>query len=70
VVYDVWGPGTRLPTLLIAKAFRQSGVDNTGYDTTSILKVIEDRFHLQPLGSRDAKVESLKTAIKVGAPAK
>ncbi len=70
LVYDVWGPGTRIPTLLIAKAFRRSGVDNNFYDTTSILKVIEDRFHLQPLGSRDAKVESLMTAIKIGAPAK
>jgi phospholipase C len=63
-VHDVWGPGTRVPGLLIAKKFRQSGVDHADHDTTSILKLIEERFHLQPLGPRDAKVISLKTALE------
>lgn len=62
--HDVWGPGTRIPALLIAKRFRHSGVDHDDHDTTSILKLIEERFDLQPLGSRDAKVKSLKTALK------
>jgi phospholipase C len=62
--HDVWGPGTRVPGLLIAKKFRHSGVDHADHDTTSILKLIEERFHLQPLGPRDAKVISLKTALE------
>jgi acid phosphatase len=62
--HDEWGPGTRVPALLIAKKFRQSAVDHTDHDTTSILKLIEERFHLEPLGSRDKNVESLNTALE------
>ncbi len=62
-VHDVWGPGTRVPALLIAKKLRQSAVDHADHDTTSILKLIEERFLLDPLGSRDKNVESLGTAL-------
>jgi acid phosphatase len=61
--HDKWGPGTRIPALLIAKKFAHSAVDHAEHDTTSILKLIEERFHLKPLGYRDAKVGSLKTAL-------
>jgi acid phosphatase len=61
---DVWGPGTRIPALLVAKTFANSGVDHTGHDTTSILKLIETRFGLAPLGQRDATVRNLLTAIQ------
>ncbi len=64
--HDVWGPGTRVPALLIAKKFRQSAVDHTDYDTTSILKLIEERFNLEPLRSRDKDVQSLNTALEAG----
>jgi phospholipase C len=37
-------------------------VDHTFYETTSILKPVGNRYHLKPLGSRDAKVASLKKA--------
>ena len=62
--HDVWGPGTRVPTLLVSRKLERSGVDHAAYDTTSILKLIEDRFHVAPLGSRDAAVRSLKTALE------
>ncbi|HMF06249.1 MAG TPA: alkaline phosphatase family protein, partial [Methylocella sp.] len=62
--HDPWGPGTRVPALLIAKKFRQSAVGHSDYDTTSILKLIEERFHLEPLGSRDKDVQSLNTALE------
>jgi acid phosphatase len=65
VPHDVWGPGTRVPTLLVSRKFGHSGVDHAAHDTTSILKLIEERFRLAPLGSRDAAARSLKTAIKV-----
>jgi acid phosphatase len=60
---DVWGPGTRIPTLLLSKRFRNSGVDYASHDTTSILKLIEERFNLRPLSTRDEKVTTLKTAL-------
>ncbi|MBS1213168.1 MAG: acid phosphatase, partial [Proteobacteria bacterium] len=37
--------------------------DHTSYDTTSILKLIETRFGLAPLGSRDAQANNLSNAL-------
>jgi phospholipase C len=52
--HDVWGPGTRIPALILAPGLRQPfAVDHTVYDTTSILATIERRFGLMPLGVRD-----------------
>ncbi|CAN2532119.1 hypothetical+protein [Methylocapsa aurea] len=62
--HDRWGPGTRIPTLLISKRFDRSGVDHANYDTTSILKLIEERYRLAPLASRDAEVHSLARALE------
>ena len=62
--HDQWGPGTRIPALLIAQKFRGSGVDHTSYDTTSILKLIEGRYGLRPLGPRDTAVTDLKRALE------
>jgi len=61
---DRFGPGSRIPALIISPFARQHFVDHTVYDTTSILKLIENRFHLAPLSERDAKVESLEKALK------
>jgi phospholipase C len=52
---DKWGPGTRIPALLISKQFDRSGVAHEDYDTTSILKLIERRFDLQPLVERKSR---------------
>ena len=52
---DQWGPGTRIPTLLVSKRFDRSGVASEDYDTTSILKLIERRFDLQPLVTRKSR---------------
>jgi acid phosphatase len=65
-VVDKWGPGTRIPALLVSKKFQESGVDHTQYDTTSILATIEKAFHLAPLGTRDAKVNPLFSGIQIG----
>jgi acid phosphatase len=59
-ISDQWGPGTRIPALVISPALsRRFAVDSTEHDTTSILATIERRFNLQPLGSRDAAVADL-----------
>jgi phospholipase C len=61
--HDAFGPGTRVPTLLIAPSLAM-GVDHTEHDTTSILATIEHRFGLQPLGARDAAVSDLSNALR------
>jgi acid phosphatase len=63
-VSDRWGPGTRIPALLISPQLRHRfAVDHTSYDTTSVMATIEDRFHLAPLGTRDAAVHNLFTTL-------
>ncbi len=46
---DRWGPGTRIPTLVVSPWAKKGFVDSTPYDTTSILKFITRRFGLEPL---------------------
>jgi acid phosphatase len=65
---DLFGPGTRIPALLLARSLTKSGVDHTVYDTTSILRTIEAQFGLDSLGSRDAAVNDLGPAISAGRP--
>jgi acid phosphatase len=62
--HDLWGPGTRIPALVLAPRLRGNfAVDHTQYDTTSILATIEQRFGLTPLTSRDAAVNSLSNVF-------
>jgi acid phosphatase len=46
---DRWGPGTRIPAIVISPYAKKGYVDHTYYDTTSILKFITRRFDLEPL---------------------
>jgi phospholipase C len=50
---DKWGPGTRIPAYIVSP-FAKGGVDSTIYDTTAILHLIEERWQLSSLTSRDA----------------
>jgi phospholipase C len=50
---DGWGVGVRVPAIIVSPFSRHGGIDNTEYETVSILKLIERRFHLAPLSSRD-----------------
>jgi acid phosphatase len=43
---DKFGPGARVPTLVISPLAKKGFVDHTEYDTTAILKFIETRFDL------------------------
>ncbi|HET7194952.1 MAG TPA: acid phosphatase [Nocardioides sp.] len=59
-ISDQWGPGTRIPALLVSPALKHPfAVDETEHDTTSILATIEHLFGLEPLSSRDAAVADL-----------
>ena len=66
--HDLWGPGTRVPALIIAPRLRDDFVvDDTQHDTTSILRTIEHRFGLAPLGTRDAAVNDLASVFRARA---
>jgi acid phosphatase len=60
---DRWGPGLRVPTLIVSPYAKRAFVDHTVYDTTSILKTIELRYGLAPLSTRDAAVADLHNAF-------
>ena len=63
-VVDRWGPGTRVPTLVISPRARRHFVDHESYDTTSIMATIERRYGLAPLSMRDAAANDLRHAFK------
>ena len=60
---DRWGPGSRVPAIVISPFAKKGFVDHTQYDTTSILKLIEERWSLAPLADRDAKTGDMLTAF-------
>jgi len=60
---DRWGPGTRIPALIISPYARRGHVDHTPYDTTSIIKFITRRFALEPLPGVRASAGDLLSAF-------
>lgn len=65
VMEDEFGPGQRMPCLLISPFARRSYVDHNRYNTQSILKLIEDRFGLPRLTARDTNAPSMLDAFDV-----
>jgi phospholipase C len=61
---DRWGPGTRIPTILVGPTVKRGFVDHTAYDTTSILKLITERFGLEPLPGVRRRVGDLTNALQ------
>ena len=43
---DRWGPGSRIPPIIVSGFAKKHFVDHTEYDTTSILRLITRRFGL------------------------
>ncbi|CAB4242984.1 Acid phosphatase [Methylacidimicrobium sp. AP8] len=62
---DRWGPGTRIPAVLISPYAKKGGVDHRTYDTTSFLRFLEWRFGLPPLAERDAAAANLVEALRL-----
>jgi acid phosphatase len=60
---DRWGPGTRVPTIIVSPLAKRGHVDHTSYDTTSILKMITKRFGLEPLPGVRANAGDLANAL-------
>ncbi|HEX9106004.1 MAG TPA: alkaline phosphatase family protein, partial [Longimicrobiales bacterium] len=60
---DRWGPGTRVPALLVSPFARKGFIDHNSYDTSSILALIEHRWGLQALNARDAAAPDMTGAF-------
>jgi acid phosphatase len=58
-----WGPGTRVPTIVISPWAKHGFVDHTQYETVSILAFIEKLYSLKPLGTRDAAANPLSNVF-------
>lgn len=63
---DRWGPGTRIPTIVVSPYAKRGFVDHTPTDTTSILKLITARFGLEPLAGVRANMGDLSSAFDFG----
>jgi phospholipase C len=58
---DRWGPGSRIPTMIVSPFAKKGYVDHTLYDTTSIMRFITRRFELPVLPglvTRDAALRA------------
>jgi phospholipase C len=72
--HDQFGPGTRVPALLVARSLTRSAVDHTVYDTASIMATIVRLFGLVPVDAagnvtpRDRLVSDLGPAVAAGRP--
>lgn len=59
---DRWGPGTRVPAIVISPFARQGYVDHTIYDTGSIARFLNRRFGLSPLPGLIEREEAMVQA--------
>ena len=62
---DRWGPGTRIPAIIVSPFAKRGHVDHTSYDTTSIIKFITRRFDLEPLPGVRAEAGDLTAAFEL-----
>lgn len=60
---DRWGPGSRIPAIIVSPFAKRGFIDHTAYDTASILKLITARFGLEPLPGLRAKMGDLTNAL-------
>ncbi|WP_052763911.1 alkaline phosphatase family protein, partial [Microvirga massiliensis] len=64
---DFFGPGSRVPAIVVSPFAEKGTIDHTQYETTSILRLISERHRLAPLPSaRYGAVESLARAFDFG----
>ena len=62
---DRWGPGTRVPAIIVSPLAKKGFVDKTPYDTASILRFVTHRWALEPLPGVELRDRSL---VAHGAP--
>jgi phospholipase C len=59
---DRWGPGTRIPTIIVSPFAKRGYVDHTQYDSTSILRFVTRRFDLPVLPGLVARDRALRAS--------
>ncbi|MDB5024561.1 MAG: acid phosphatase [Mucilaginibacter sp.] len=59
----VWGPGTRVPAIVVSPFAKKGFVDPSSYETLSILAFIEKRWGLRPLNWRDQHADPFRNAF-------
>ena len=60
--HDAFGPGTRIPSLIISQSLPRTGVDSTTYDLASVIGTITSKYGLLPVNSRDSQQKTIWTA--------
>jgi phospholipase C len=63
VIDKKWGPGTRVPAIIISPFAKRGYIDHTQYETISILSFIEKIWDLKPLNDRDGNANPLQNAF-------
>jgi phospholipase C len=66
---DRLGLGPRAPLLIISPFAKRGDVSHTVYEQSSILKFIEQRYHLPPLTARDRAASDLLDSFDFSQPA-
>ncbi len=61
---DRWGPGTRIPLILVGPTVKRGYIDHTPYDFNAILRTLEVRFGLEPLTDADANAYPMRNALR------
>lgn len=62
---DRWGPGTRIPAIIVSPQARHGEVDHTIYDTGSIARFITRRWALEKLPGLEMREQAM---IEAGGP--
>ncbi|HZV70918.1 MAG TPA: alkaline phosphatase family protein [Saprospiraceae bacterium] len=65
VIDRKWGPGTRVPGIIISPFAKKGFIDHAQYETLSILSLIEKRWKLKPLNSRDRKANYFLNSLEL-----
>jgi len=60
--------GFRVPTILVSPFVKRQSVSSRVYDHSSVLRMIESRWNLQPLSVRDAQANDLMDEIDLSLP--
>jgi len=63
-IIDRWGPGSRIPAIIISPFAKKGYVDSSQYETVSILAFIEQRWGLDPLSKRDKNANPFRGALE------
>ena len=64
-VADRWGPGPRVPAIIVSPLAKKGYVDKTAYDTASILRFVTRRWKLEPLPGVELRDREL---VRHGSP--